>query len=106
MGGRTLLVLSHELYLVDVVVFPHVLQELIQESRYLWGLRDHSPKDTESLLKQKLEVPIDQADVMQELLCLQQIFLIFPEYVNSIGIIGVDKLVIEGVVNGRDLELD
>jgi hypothetical protein len=43
---------------------------------------------------------------MQELLCLQQIFLIFNEYVNPIGIIGVDKLVIEGVVNGRDLELD
>ena len=63
-GGKALLVLSHELYLVDVVVFSHVLQELVQETRYLRGLRDHTPKDSESLLKQKLEVPVDQADVM------------------------------------------
>ena len=43
---------------------------------------------------------------MQELLCLQQIFLIFSKYVDPIGIVCVYKLVIEGVVNGRDLELD
>ena len=71
MSGRALLILGYELYLVDVVVFSHILQELVQETRYLWSLRDHSPKDSESLLKQILEVPVDQADEMQEFLCLQ-----------------------------------